>query len=106
MKNRVMLLALLGFLGFGVTGTALAAGESASDSAGAASAWWMVLPVFAMALASSVCAIAQSRAMIAACDSVARNPGAAESIRFFLILGLVLIESLALYTLLIIFVKV
>jgi F0F1-type ATP synthase membrane subunit c/vacuolar-type H+-ATPase subunit K len=34
---------------------------------------------------------------------MARNPGASDAIRFALILGLALIESLALYTLVIIF---
>ena len=43
--------------------------------------------------------------MAAACEGMARNPGASAAIRFALILGLALIESLALYTLLIIFAK-
>jgi F-type H+-transporting ATPase subunit c len=58
-----------------------------------------------MAIASSMCAMAQGRAISAACEGMARNPGAAAAIRFALLLGLVLIESLALYTLLIIFIK-
>ena len=41
-----------------------------------------------------------------AAEGMARNPAAAPAIRFALILGLVLIESLALYTFAIIFVKV
>ncbi|MCY4627360.1 MAG: ATP synthase F0 subunit C, partial [Acidobacteria bacterium] len=32
-----------------------------------------------------------------ACESLARNPGAAPQIRFSLLLGLVLIESLVIY---------
>ena len=39
-----------------------------------------------------------------AAEAMARNPGAAAAIRFALILGLVLIESLALYTLVITYV--
>jgi len=35
-------------------------------------------------------------------EGMARNPGAAAAIRFALLLGLVLIESLALYTLVVI----
>ena len=42
----------------------------------------------------------------AAVEAMARNPGAAGAIRIALILGLALIESLALYTLVIIFAKV
>jgi len=51
-------------------------------------------------------ALGQSRIGAAACEGAARNPGASAAIRFALLLGLVLIESLALYTLVIIFVKV
>ena len=68
--------------------------------------WVAITSGFAMAIASSVCALAQGKAIAAACESLARNPGAAAAIRFALLLGLVLIESLGLYTLVIIFVKV
>jgi F-type H+-transporting ATPase subunit c len=68
--------------------------------------WIVITSGFAMAIASSVCALAQCKAISAACEGMARNPGAAPAIRFALLLGLVLIESLALYTLLIVFVKV
>ena len=53
----------------------------------------------AMAVASGLCALGQGKAVAAACESIARNPGATAAIRFALILGLVLIESLALYVL-------
>ena len=68
-------------------------------------AWVAITAGFAMAIASSMCGLAQGRAISAACEGLARNPGAAPAIRFALLLGLVLIESLALYTLLIIFIK-
>jgi F-type H+-transporting ATPase subunit c len=68
---------------------------------------WVVLTSgFSMAIASAVCGLAQGRAIASACEGLARNPGAENSIRFALIVGLVLIESLAIYTLVIIFVKV
>ncbi len=68
--------------------------------------WFWITSGFAMAIASAVCGLAQSKAVAAACEGMARNPGAAPAIRFALILGLVLIESLALYTLVIILIKV
>ena len=68
--------------------------------------WIAITSGFAMAIASSICALAQGKAIAAACESLARNPGAAPAIRFALLLGLVLIESLGLYTLVIIFIKV
>jgi len=67
--------------------------------------WATISACFGMAIASSLCALAQGKAISAACEGLARNPGAAPAIRFALLLGLVLIESLALYTLLIIFLK-
>ena len=68
--------------------------------------WVAIASGFSMAIASGFCGIAQGRASAAACEGLARNPGAAPAIRFALILGLALIESMALYTFLIIFVKV
>ncbi len=105
MRRRVLFTALLGLLAILFAAPVLAQGETAGKAEAGASNWFIYLPAFAMAIASSVCGLSQSKAIVAACESVSRNPGAADSIRFFLILGLVLIESLALYTLLIIFAK-
>jgi F-type H+-transporting ATPase subunit c len=68
--------------------------------------WMAIAGGFSMALASGLCGLAQARAVAASAEGMARNPGAAASIRFALILGLALIESLALYTLVIIIIKV
>lgn len=59
----------------------------------------------AMAIASGLCGLGQGKATASAAEALARNPGAAPAIRFAFILGLVLIESLALYTFAIIFIK-
>jgi F-type H+-transporting ATPase subunit c len=59
-----------------------------------------------MAIASGLCALGQGKAIAGAAEGMARNPGASAGIRFALVLGLILIESLALYTFAIIFVKV
>lgn len=56
---------------------------------------------FGMAIASAVCGLAQSRAIAAALEGIARNPSAGGAIRGAMIFGLVLIESLAIYALLI-----
>ena len=55
----------------------------------------------AMGIASGLCGLGQGKAVASAAEAMARNPGAQAGIRFALILGLVLIESLALYTLVI-----
>jgi F-type H+-transporting ATPase subunit c len=57
----------------------------------------------AMAIASGLCGLGQGKATAAATEALARNPGARAGIQFALILGLALIESLALYTLVIVF---
>lgn len=68
--------------------------------------WVAITSGFSMAIASGLCGLAQAKATAAAAEGMGRNPGAAAAIRFALILGLVLIESLALYTLVIILVQV
>jgi F-type H+-transporting ATPase subunit c len=71
-----------------------------------AGSWVAITAGFSMAIASAVCGLAQGKAVASATESLARNPAARPGIQFALILGLVLIESLALYTLAIIFLKV
>jgi F-type H+-transporting ATPase subunit c len=51
-------------------------------------------------------ALGQSRIGAAACEGAARNPGAAAKIQIMMILGLALIESLVLFALVIVFVKI
>jgi F-type H+-transporting ATPase subunit c len=93
---------LLTFVGLLMASTLFA---QESGAAGGSVQWNVLTAGFAMAIASSMCALAQGKAISAACEGLARNPGAAPAIRFALLLGLVLIESLALYTLLIIFLR-
>ena len=85
----------------------IAAPASAQSGGGMTDkAWSYCAAAFGMAIASAICGLAQARATAAACEGMARNPGASDAIRFALILGMALIESLALYTLVIVFMKV
>ena len=59
-----------------------------------------------MALAAGLCGLGQARATASACEALARNPGARGGLMIFLVLGLALIESLTLFTLVIILIKV
>jgi F-type H+-transporting ATPase subunit c len=68
--------------------------------------WIVIAAGFSMAIAAAACGIAQSRVAAAACEGMARNPAAAGAIRTAMILGLVFIETLVLFTLAIVFVKV
>ncbi len=68
--------------------------------------WVAITSGFAMALAAAGCGYGQSRVASAACEGMARNPGAGDAIRLAMILGLVFIETLALFTLLVVFAKI
>ena len=102
-KYATVLLAMLAICL--VTPAAFAQATGAAP-AGVGVNWVAITSGFAMAIASAFCGIAQARASSAASEGMARNPGAAGVIQNMLILALVLIESMALYTFAIIFVKV
>ena len=78
-------------------GGAAATGGSAAAAIGAG---------IAVGLAVLGGGLGQGKAAAAALEGISRNPGAAPRIQTPMILGLALIESLALYTLVIIFAKV
>ncbi len=59
--------------------------------------WALISAAGAIAIAATFGALSQGRAVVGACEGLARNPGAAPQIRFSLLLGLVLIESLVIY---------
>jgi len=68
--------------------------------------WVVITSGFAIAIAAGLAAQAQGRTASSACEALGRNPGARAGIQVALILGLAFIESLVLFTLVIIFVKV
>ena len=59
-----------------------------------------------MALAAGLCGLGQGKATASATEALARNPGARAGIMTLLVLGLAFIESLTLFTLVVIFAKV
>ena len=80
--------------------------QGAGEAAAPGTNWVALAAGFSMAIASAGGALGQGIATAHACEGLARNPGAEAAIRFALILGLVLMESMALYTFAIIFLKV
>ncbi|HEV2706733.1 MAG TPA: ATP synthase F0 subunit C [Pyrinomonadaceae bacterium] len=60
---------------------------------------------FGFAIAAALAAIGQSRVAAAAAEGVARNPGAGARIQTMMILGLVFIETLVLFTLVVVFAR-
>jgi F-type H+-transporting ATPase subunit c len=78
----------------------------AQDTAGAGSGvkWGVVSAAFVLGIAAAAGAIGQGRAISAACEGIARNPTAAGPIRLAMIIGLALIESLVIYSLVLAFI--
>src|SRR5450432_1096662 len=101
MKTKLMLLALM----LMALSSPIFAQTPGAVTAVPGTNWVAITSGFAMAIASGLCGLAQAKAAAAA-DGMGRNPAAAPAIRFALLLSLVLIESLALYTLVIIIIKV
>lgn len=95
------MLTFLMVTGAGSVALAAEAGAGASGSGWTVGTASILTGGFAMAVASAVAAIGQSRAISAALDGIARQPGAAPRIQTAMIIGLALIESLAIYVLLI-----
>ena len=71
-----------------------------ADGAAAATVqqWRMISASFALAIAASAGAIAQTKSISSALEGTARNPGAGGDLRVSMIIGLALIESLVIYT--------
>ena len=92
-------LTLAGLAVFGLPGLAFAQTPTATGS------WIGPFAVIAagigMAIAAGLCGLGQGRAVASAVDAIARQPGAAARIQTAMIIGLALIESLAIYTLVI-----
>jgi len=81
----------------------LALAEAAAKAASGGVGWGHLSAALVLAIGAAAGATAQGRTAVAACDGMARNPGAAGQIRGIAFLGLVLIESLVIYTLVIAF---
>lgn len=89
------------FLVLGAVSPAYAQEAGAAAGNDALVQWSIITGGFALAVAAAFGALGQGRAVSAAAEAIARNPGAAGEIRGIALLGLVLIESLVIYALLI-----
>jgi len=59
-----------------------------------------------IAIAAGLCGLGQGKATASATEALARNPGARAGIQLLLVLGLAFIESLTLFTFVMIYLKV
>ncbi len=62
--------------------------------------------VIGLGIAAGLAGLGQGRVAGSACEGAARNPGAAGKIQILMILGLAFIETLVIFTLLVVFLKV
>src|SRR6185436_11285463 len=104
MNKRVVFGVLMAIAAVAVGSPVFAQGEVAHATVAnvdVVAMWSIITAGFALAIAAFGGALGQGKAIAAAAEGIARNPSAAGEIRGVLILGLVLIESLSIYVLLI-----
>ena len=76
----------------------------ASEADADASKWYAMAAAISIAIAAFGGALGQGRAVTAALEGIARNPGASDKIFMPMIIGLALSESLVIYVLVISFI--
>lgn len=103
-KKHILLLVVLALTSFSAFAQgAPAVPESANFPVAGVIRWGAIGAAFLLGIAAAAGAIGQSRAIAAAVEGIARNPGAAAAIRLSMLIGLALIESLVIYALVIAF---
>ena len=101
MRKFIKPLGVLFFL-FIIAGTPLLAQETTLDETKAnLYKWAIIIGGAVIAVAAAAGAFCQAKSISSACEGISRNPASAPHIRFLLIFGLVLIETLVIYALLI-----
>jgi F-type H+-transporting ATPase subunit c len=101
-STRSLVATALVFVTLGFVSPVYAQETAASGGAAGTLIQWSVITAgFALAIAAAFGALGQGKAVSAAVEAIARNPSASADIRANLLLGLVLIESLVIYVLLI-----
>jgi F-type H+-transporting ATPase subunit c len=98
-KSLVLSLTVL-FVAVGLVAPLFAQGTTPAGSSEVAK-WSVITAGFALAIAAAFGALGQAKGLSSSAEAIARNPSATGDIRFALILGLVMIESLVIYVLLV-----
>jgi len=84
--------------------TPLLAQDSAADPKAKLYMVSLIVAGAVITLAAAAGAFCQAKAISSACEGISRNPAGAPTIRFLLLLGLILIETLVIYALLVAFI--
>jgi F-type H+-transporting ATPase subunit c len=101
MKRKVLFLTLVLILGFAALAFAAEATEAEKVMGLRFFVYSAVAAAFSIAISSIGCGLAQGISIKSSVEGVARNPEASGKITVTMIIGLALIESLCIYTLLI-----
>jgi len=96
MTKKLMFLAIAMFV-LAMPMFAQPAGGAAESAGGIGGGLKALGLAIGMGIASGLCALGQGKATAGSTEAMARNPGNTAAIRTSLIIGLALIESLALY---------
>ncbi len=81
---------------------AFAQAPAASEGSGLSKGLGLLGCVVGLGIAAGLCGIGQGRVAAAACEGMARNPGAYNRVQLALILGLAFIETLVIFTLVVV----
>ena len=93
--RRTVMLAVLAVVGV----PALAHAADGAAGGGWVGPFAVIAAGLGMGIAAGLCGLGQGRAVASAVDAIARQPGAVARIQTAMIIGLALIESLAIYVL-------
>ncbi len=104
-KLRMAFFAVVGVLMAAMPALAQA-GQVAADNESSVQKYAKLAAGFGFAIAAGLGAIGQSRVAAAAAEGTARNPGAGGRIQILMIIGLAFIETLVIFTLVIVFAAV
>ncbi|HJR09713.1 MAG TPA: ATP synthase F0 subunit C [Pyrinomonadaceae bacterium] len=105
-KLRMAFFAVVGVLMAAMPALAQAGEAVAGDNASSVAKYAKLAAGFGFAIAAGLGAIGQSRVAAAAAEGTARNPGAGGRIQILMIIGLAFIETLVIFTLVIVFAAV
>jgi F-type H+-transporting ATPase subunit c len=106
MKKQILMVTLA-LVVLAAAAPAMAEGTGAPEQTNAMvlkNMWQFIAAAFVLGVAAFGGALGQAKAIVAACTSMGRNPGAAGPVRITMIVGVAFIESLVIYALLIAFV--
>jgi F-type H+-transporting ATPase subunit c len=96
--KKAAIVMMVAFVAVMILAPAAMAQESGAASGGGKALGALAVAI-GMGAAAFGCGLGQGRIASAACEGMARNPGAAGPIRAAMILGLVFVETLVLFTL-------